>query len=207
MSDERILVFATRNRGKIAELTALVAPLGLTVRAAADLPGVPEVEEDGDTFEANAEKKAREVAAASGMPSLADDSGLEVDALEGAPGVHSARYAGPEATDRLNNAKLLQQLASVPPEGRGAHFRCAMAFVDPTGDGEPAVHITRGRCDGVILDAPRGEGGFGYDPLFYVAAHDATFAELPREVKNTLSHRARALLAMRAHLERHFGIG
>ena len=207
MADDRILVFATRNRGKIAELTALVAPLGVTVKAAADLPGVPEVEEDGETFEANAVKKAREVAAACGLPALADDSGLEVDALDGAPGVHSARYSGEGATDARNNKKLVAALQGVATEQRTAHFTCAMAFVDPKSEGDAALHVSHGRCDGVILDAPRGEGGFGYDPLFYVAEHEATFAELPRDVKNTMSHRARALAGMRTHLERYFGSG
>jgi XTP/dITP diphosphohydrolase len=215
------LVFATRNAGKLAELEALVAPLGLAVRGAAEIPGIPEVEEDGETFEHNAIKKAREVARASGLPALADDSGLEVDALGGAPGVHSARYSGPGATDARNNAALLEALAGVPAERRSAHFTCVMALAEPPPSappgqpddepaaGEPAageldVHLTRGRCDGVILDAPRGEGGFGYDPLFFVPEQGATFAELPRAVKNRISHRARALQAMRALLERRF---
>ncbi len=201
----RTLVFATRNQGKLAELTALVAPLGLEVRSAADLPGVPEVEEDGQTFEQNAVKKATEVARACGLPTLADDSGLEVDALQGAPGVHSARYSGSGATDAKNNAKLLEALGDRPAAQRGAHFTCAMAFVDPGGPDGGTVHVSHGRCDGVILDAPRGDGGFGYDPLFFVPEHGATFAELPREVKNQMSHRARALAGMRAYLEQRFG--
>lgn len=200
----RTLVFATRNRGKLHELEALVAPLGLAVVSAASLPEAPEVEEDGDTFEANAVKKAREVGLATGLPALADDSGLEVDILGGAPGVYSARYAGPGAGDRANNEKLLEELAAVPEVDRGAHFTCVMAFADPAGALGETVHVTRGRCDGRLLFAPRGEGGFGYDPLFYVPDRGLTFAELPREVKNSISHRARALAAMRGVLERYF---
>lgn len=193
----RTLVFATRNRGKLAELEALVAPLGITVVSASSFPDLPEVEEDGATFEENAEKKAREVAHATGLPALADDSGLVVDVLDGAPGVFSARFAGPGADDRANNAKLLALLKDVPAEGRTAHFRCAMALADPEGALGARVHLTQGRCDGQLLFAPRGEGGFGYDPLFLVPALGLTFAELPREVKNRISHRAQALLAMR----------
>jgi XTP/dITP diphosphohydrolase len=206
------LVFATRNPGKLAELSALVQPLGLTVLGAAELPGIPEVEEDGATFEENALKKARAVARASGRPALADDSGLEVDALGGAPGVHSARYAGPDADDAQNNARLLQKLRDVPADQRSAHFTCVMALVVPPAqadapmetdalDAGARVHVTRGRCDGVILEAPRGEGGFGYDPLFWVPKLGASFAELSREQKNRISHRARALQAMQRILE------
>ncbi len=221
----RTLVFATRNAGKLAELEALVAPLGLDVLGVAELSGVPEVQEDGETFEHNAVKKACEVARASGLPALADDSGLEVDALDGAPGVLSARYSGPGATDARNNAALLEALAGVPAERRAAHFTCVMALAEPgpaaadappadappadaaaaTPADAPAVHVTRGRCDGVILDAARGDGGFGYDPLFFVPEQGASFAELPRAVKNRISHRARALQAMRELLERRFG--
>lgn len=200
----RTLVFATRNPGKLAELEALVAPLGLEVIGAASLPGLPEVEEDGATFEENASKKALEVALFSGLPALADDSGLEVDVLGGLPGVHSARYAGPEADDRANNVKLLEALAAVPDAGRGAHFTCVMAFADPGGALGETVHVARGRCDGLLLNAPRGTGGFGYDPLFLVPHLDATFAELPRHVKNRISHRARALAAMTDVLAAYF---
>lgn len=193
----RTLVFATRNRGKLAELEALVAPLGLAVLSASSFPDLAEVEEDGATFAENAEKKAREVALATGLPALADDSGLVVDALGGAPGVLSARFAGPGADDRANNAKLLALLKDLPAERRAAHFACAMALADPDAASGARVHLTQGRCDGQILSAPRGEGGFGYDPLFLVPSLGQTFAELPREVKNRISHRAKALLAMR----------
>jgi XTP/dITP diphosphohydrolase len=134
------------------------------------------------------------VALATGLPALADDSGLEVDALGGAPGVRSARFAGPGADDRANNQRLLELLSDVPAESRTAHFTCAMALVDPAD--AHRTHLARGRCDGRLLDAPRGEGGFGYDPLFLVPELGQTFAELPREVKNRISHRAKALLAL-----------
>ncbi len=197
------LVFATRNKGKIAELSGLVAPLGLEVISAAEL-GAPDVEEDGETFEDNAVKKAREVATATGLPALADDSGLKVDALDGAPGVYSARFAGPEATDADNNRLLLQRLQGVDTERRGAHFFCAMAFADPRGALGDAVEVTRGRCHGVILEELRGDGGFGYDPLFFVPDRDQTFAELGAGVKNTISHRARAMEQMQVFLQRYF---
>lgn len=199
-----VIVFATRNRGKLAELEALARPLGLRVVGAAAFPGIPEVEEDGDSFEQNALKKARVIAEETGLPTLADDSGLVVDALGGAPGIHSARFAGAGATDAANNALLLQRLAGTPPVERGAHFECALAFVDPCAAEGTAEHVTRGRCDGQILGAPRGDGGFGYDPLFWVPELEATFAELDQASKNRLSHRARALAAMGPVLLRHF---
>jgi XTP/dITP diphosphohydrolase len=200
----RRLVFATRNRGKLAELSALVAPLGLEVISAADL-GAPDVVEDGATFAENAIEKARVVAAAVGEPALADDSGLVVDALDGAPGVLSARYAGPQASDADNNRLLLARLAGVPPASRTAHFVCVMAFADPAGALGPGVEVAEGRCHGVLLEAPRGQGGFGYDPLFYVPDRGQTFAELGAEVKNTISHRAVAMSRMQATLRRYFG--
>lgn len=201
--DGPVIVFATRNPGKLAELEALVRPLGLRVVGAAAFPGIPEVREDGDTFEENALKKARVIAGQTGLPTLADDSGLVVDALDGAPGVRSARYAGAEATDEANNALLLERLAGIPASERGAHFECVLAFVDPSAQGASIEHITRGRCDGVLLESPRGDGGFGYDPLFWLPELEATFAELDRAAKNRRSHRARALAAMAAVLRDH----
>lgn len=199
------LVFATRNRGKIAELRELLADLDLTVLSLDQLDtSVPEVEEDGDTFEANAAKKAREVSRATGLPALADDSGLEVDALAGAPGVWSARYAGLGAGDAANNAKLLQALRDVPDERRSARFRSALAFADTAGPLGNELITTTGACEGRILHAPRGTGGFGYDPLFYVPELGATFAELGVGTKNNLSHRARAMFAMKPQLARYF---
>lgn len=183
------LVLATRNRGKIKELSALLAPLGYEVVSLEDFPGVPEVPEDGATFAENAVKKATAVARHTGHLVLADDSGLEVDCLGGAPGVLSARFAGEHGNDRANNEKLLALLAGVPTEKRTARFRCVVAVATPAGE----VWTAEGSCEGIIADAPRGEGGFGYDPLFYVPELGKTFAELEPEVKNRLSHRARAL--------------
>jgi XTP/dITP diphosphohydrolase len=152
-----------------------------------------ELREDGDTFEANALQKARQAAAATGLPALADDSGLEVDALGGAPGVYSARYAGVGATDEANNAKLIEAMRGVPPERRGVRYRCVAAFVDPAGGRE----VWRaGSCEGRLLEAPRGSGGFGYDPLFFVPELNVTMAEIEIDQKNRLSHRAAAFRAL-----------
>lgn len=183
------LVLATRNEGKIRELTALIASLGFTIRSLADYPQFPEVVEDGATFQENAVKKARAVAGATGCLALADDSGLEVDYLGGAPGVFSARFAGQGHDDRANNEKLLQLLQGVPAEKRTARFRCVVAIATP-GD---RVYTTGGVCEGMIAEAPQGKGGFGYDPLFYVPEYGKTFAELDPYIKNQISHRGRAL--------------
>jgi XTP/dITP diphosphohydrolase len=191
------LVFATRNPGKLNELKALVAPLGVSVRSLDEAGVVGEVEEDAPTFAGNAEKKARAAFAATGLPALADDSGLEVDALGGAPGVHSARYAGAGHDDHANNDKLLAELAAVDSARRTARFRCALALVDGPG---PA-RLVAGVCEGRIVGAPRGAGGFGYDPLFLVEGGPRTMAELAPEEKNRVSHRARAFAAMLPHLE------
>lgn len=199
------LLFATRNPGKIRELRALLADSGLQVLGLDQIEtDVPEVVEDGDTFVANAVKKARSVSRATGLPALADDSGLEVDALGGAPGVRSARYAGEHAQTADNNAKLLDALRDVPDPQRSARFRAVLALADVRGDlGEDAITET-GTCEGRILRAPRGSGGFGYDPLFYVPERDATFAELDLDGKSAVSHRARAMAAMKPHLLRYF---
>ncbi len=193
----RPLVFATRNQGKLVELRALLPELEvLSIDEAEARIGraIPEVEEDRPTFAGNAEKKAREVADFTQLPALADDSGLEVDALGGAPGVYSARYAGHGHDDAANNAKLLAELTTVPAAERAGRFRCALAFWDPqAGIG----HTFEGRCEGTILEAPRGTGGFGYDPLFYSPELGATFAEAGVGTKNNLSHRARAMASMK----------
>jgi XTP/dITP diphosphohydrolase len=205
------LIFATRNRGKIVELRELLADLqAVEVLSLDELaiarPGldVPDVVEDADTFAGNAIKKAREVSLATGLPALADDSGLEVDALDGAPGVYSARYAGEHAGDDANNDKLLAALAGVEPPRRTARFRSVLAFADATGRLGADVLTTDGVCEGVLLDSRRGTGGFGYDPLFYVPELDATFAELGVGTKNDLSHRARAMRAMKPKLAAYF---
>jgi len=181
------LLIATRNRHKLEEIRAILNLAGLELVGADDVPGLPEVEEDAPTFDGNAIKKARMLAQASGCWTLADDSGLEVESLGGAPGVLSARYAGPEASTPANNAKLLRELTDVT--NRRARFRCVLALCAPNG----RIWTVEGRCEGRILEAPRGLNGFGYDPLFLPDGHDQTFAELPAGVKNGISHRGRAL--------------
>ena len=200
---KRPLVFATRNRGKLVELRELLPGIAvLSVDEAANRLGrdIPDVVEDADTFVGNAIKKAREVSHVTGLPALADDSGLEVDALGGAPGVFSARYSGAGHSDAANNTKLLDALAAVAPEKRTARFRSVLAFADLTGPLGEHVITTDGTCEGVILDAPRGTGGFGYDPLFYSPELALTFAEAGIGTKSELSHRARAMRAMRPQL-------
>ncbi len=188
------LLFSTTNRGKLRELGAIVQSLGIQVLSPADVGIAHEVEEDAPTFEGNALKKARAAAAASQMPALADDSGLEVDALGGAPGVLSARFAGGVGHDDLaNNRKLLIELSDIPDQRRTARFRCALAFVDLVHGRE--IHAD-GRLEGSILRAPRGENGFGYDPLFLVAGDVRSMAELSMEEKNRISHRAQAMRKM-----------
>lgn len=200
------LVFATRNQGKLTELRALLAGVDIEVVSQAELD-VPEVVEDGDTFVANASKKALEVSGATGLPALADDSGLEVDALGGAPGVYSARYAGEPCDDEANNDKLLAALADVPEHQRGARFRSVLALADTQGELGDQVILTEGTCEGRILTERRGEGGFGYDPLFFAPELGATFAELGVGTKNDLSHRARAMKAMKPRLLAYFAVG
>jgi XTP/dITP diphosphohydrolase len=193
------VVVATRNRGKLREILVLLdeAKLGFRLITIDELAPDAELREDGDTFEANALAKARQAAAATGLPAIADDSGLEVDALAGAPGVYSARYAGLPSNDDRNNEKLLAALAQVPTGARAARFRCVAAFVDPA----RGLEVVRsGDCPGEILTAPRGTDGFGYDPLFLVPALGKTMAELPLAQKNQLSHRAAAFNALAAAL-------
>ncbi|MBI5547905.1 MAG: RdgB/HAM1 family non-canonical purine NTP pyrophosphatase [Deltaproteobacteria bacterium] len=200
------LLFATTNRGKLAELQSLVAGLPIQVLSLKDVEPT-EVVEDGATLEANAIKKAQVYLERTGLPSLGDDSGLCVDALGGAPGVHSARYAGvedvgvlgdAEARYRANNAKLLQELAGVPMDQRGAEFRCALCLAMPGQEPWVVTGVCRGR---IALEA-RGEHGFGFDPLFDLPELGKTMAELTAEEKNRLSHRARAFQALRPHLQR-----
>lgn len=191
------LVLASGNRGKIAEMTALLAPLAITVRSPADFPGWPEIEETGATFAANAILKAEAGCAFSGLPTVADDSGLEVEALGGAPGVYSARYAGTQGDAAANNALLLARLKGVPPERRGARFVCAMAFKAPGA----APRVFSGETRGRILEAPRGAEGFGYDPLFFSDDLRCSFAEAGVAAKNRVSHRGRALCQLIEHLK------
>ena len=190
------LVVATRNAGKLREIRHLLEGVGFTVLGLEVFPELPEVEEDGATFAANAIKKAETIARLTGRSCLADDSGLTVDALDGEPGVHSARYAGTQGDDNANNARLLRELASVPDERRQAAFRCVMALCRP---GMPTCCF-EGEVAGRILQAPCGAGGFGYDPLFLVDGCDRTMAELPLAEKNRVSHRGRALRLVVAEL-------
>ncbi|MEJ2526344.1 MAG: XTP/dITP diphosphatase [Desulfuromonadales bacterium] len=183
------LVVATRNAGKLQEIRRLLAGEGIRVLGLSDLDDAPEVVEDGATFAANALKKAEQMARHTGKPCLADDSGLMVDALQGAPGVHSARYAGPAATDQSNNRKLLDALADVPEGARDAAFCCVMALCLPG----QSPQFFEGRVAGQILHAPQGDGGFGYDPLFWLPEFACTMAELPLDTKNRISHRGQAL--------------
>jgi len=199
----RPLVFATRNPGKLVELRDLLSGvnvIGIAEAIAGLGHDIPDVIEDADTFAGNAIKKAREVSAATGLPALADDSGLEVDALAGAPGVWSARYAGPGATDAANNAKLLAELRDVPGPRRTARFRAVLALADVAGPLGTDTITAEGECEGTVLDAPRGTAGFGYDPLFLLPAHGLTFAELSSAAKGELSHRALAMQAIKPNL-------
>ena len=191
------LVVATRNPGKILEINALLTGLVDRVSSAADYADFPETVEDGATFEENALKKAREAACFTGYPALADDSGLVVDALDGHPGVFSARYAGEGAGDAANNARLLNECRDVPDDRRQAAFVCVLAFVTPEG----VERLFTGRVAGRILSTARGEGGFGYDPLFLVDGFDRSMAELDLTEKNGVSHRAQAFFKFREYLE------
>ena len=197
------LVVATRNPGKLTELRALFAPLGWEPISLEEAGVRGEVEEDQPTFRGNAEKKARAALTATGLTALADDSGLEVDALGGAPGVHSARFAGGDGhDDAANNARLLHELSDVPDDLRSARFRCALCWLEPNG----RRVIVEGACEGRIAGRAVGKGGFGYDPLFLVTDGEydgsRTMAELPLAEKNRISHRARALQALLRSLSR-----
>jgi XTP/dITP diphosphohydrolase len=192
-SSARRVVLATGNPGKLREMRAILAGHGLEVVAQSELGIRPPVE-DGDSYVANALIKARHAAAAAGLPAIADDSGLEVDALGGRPGIHAARYAGPEASEAANNDKLLAELAGTAQAGRGARYRCAMVFVREAADPSPVV--AEATWEGRIGCERRGRGGFGYDPLFIVGGTDVTVAEMPEAHKNRISHRGQALAAL-----------
>ncbi|MCK0106929.1 RdgB/HAM1 family non-canonical purine NTP pyrophosphatase [Marinobacter sp. S0848L] len=187
------LVIASNNKGKIAELTELLSPLGLSPVAQGEL-GVGEAEEPAVTFVENAILKARHAARETGLPALADDSGLAVDALGGQPGVRSARYAGAAETDADNVEALLEALKNVPEQERGAQFHCVLVYLRHADD--PTPIICHGRWPGYILSEPKGDGGFGYDPVFYAPEHDCSAAELTREQKGRISHRGRALASL-----------
>ena len=191
------IVLATGNAGKVREMQAVLAPLGFEVVAQKEF-GVPEAEETGLSFVENAILKARNAAHHTGLPAIADDSGLEVDALDGAPGIYSARYAGPGAGDDANNTKLLAELRARGVSGAVARFQCVLACVRHAAD--PVPVIAQGTWEGRITDAPRGSNGFGYDPLFFVPSEGCTSAELSPGRKNLLSHRGQALLKLAALL-------
>lgn len=184
------LLLATRNAGKVRELAMALRGRAVDPVTLDAYPNLPPVVEDGATFLANAVKKAVEVCRFTGETVLADDSGLLVDALGGAPGVYSARFAGPESDDQANNARLLDLLRGVPLDDRRARFYAVLALATPDG----RLFTVDGTCDGMILDVPRGEGGFGYDPLFYLPEYRKTMAELSPELKNLVSHRGRAMV-------------
>ncbi|HVY48601.1 MAG TPA: RdgB/HAM1 family non-canonical purine NTP pyrophosphatase [Minicystis sp.] len=195
------LLVATTNRAKLVELAQLLGDLPIELLPlSASLPNRPPPVEDGATFEENARIKVRAAAAAAMMPTLAEDSGLEVDALGGRPGVRSARFSKEGATDAENNAAVLKLLEDIEDDQRHARFRCAMVLLDPWKEGEPREVLTEGRCEGQIARQLRGSGGFGYDPLFVVNGFERTMAELSDAEKNVVSHRARAVEAMRPHL-------
>jgi len=185
------LLIATGNRHKLREIRAILSHPGVDLLGMDNVQNLPDVIEDRDTFEGNAIKKAVEIAHFADMWALADDSGLEVDALGGAPGIYSARYAGEPPDYARNNSKLLEELRNVTD--RSARFRCVIALAAPDG----RARTVEGRCEGHIIDELRGEEGFGYDPLFVPRGHTMTFAQMPAELKNTISHRAEALRAAR----------
>jgi XTP/dITP diphosphohydrolase len=194
----RRLIIASANTGKIREFRALLEGLPFEVIGRSSC-GVAAPDETGSSFLENALLKARHAARMTACAAIADDSGLEVDALGGAPGIHSARYAGERADDAMNNAKLLEALSSVPPPERSARYRCALVYVDGPDDPTP---LTAAACwAGLIVDRPRGSGGFGYDPYFWLPELNMTAAELDPGVKNHLSHRGKALRSLRAQLE------
>ena len=185
---DKVLI-ATTNQGKVQEIRNLVKGLPALFLSLSEVPGIPEVVEDGATFEENALKKARMMAYSTGMVTLADDSGLCVDALDGRPGVHSARYAGDNASDEEKYLRVLEEMADVPDPARSARFVCAVALVAPDGE----ENLFRGVCEGRITREPQGSSGFGYDPIFYFEEAGCTFAQMDQESKNRVSHRGRAL--------------
>lgn len=194
------LVLATNNRDKVREMRHALDGLAVRILTRDDYPGIPEVVEDGATLAENSLKKARALCEATGLPAVADDTGLEVDALDGAPGVFSSRFAGPDVTYEENVQELLRRMKGVPGPKRTARFRCVIALVEPSG----AEILVEGICEGMILDAPRGVGGFGYDPVFLIPSRDRTFAELSVEEKNEISHRGLAMARMRRVLSERF---
>lgn len=194
----RRIVLATKNKGKIREVSAALRDLDMALLSLADFPSFPEVIEDGQSFLENALKKAKAASGHTGETALADDSGLEVDALGGRPGILSARFSGADADDQKNNMKLLEVMKDVPAEKRGAAFRCVLVLFRPGGD----YDVFEGVLRGWIAEKPSGSHGFGYDPLFIVPEFQKTVAELDPDVKNRVSHRGKALQALKKSLQR-----
>ncbi|QYN46017.1 XTP/dITP diphosphatase [Gilliamella sp. ESL0405] len=192
------IVLATNNQGKVNELQTLLADAGFNIVAQKQF-NVPDAEETGLTFVENAILKARHTAKLTGLPAIADDSGLVVQALNGAPGIYSARYAGEHGNDQSNNEKLLNALKNVPPENRQAYFYCALVYLQHENDPTPIICL--GKWDGVILNELKGEGGFGYDPLFYIPQLNCTAAELTKDQKSQISHRGLALKQLIAQIK------
>jgi XTP/dITP diphosphohydrolase len=195
------IVLASRNVKKCDEIRALLSPAGVPLIGVGELDGGPEIVEDGESFAENAAKKAVETAMHFSKWAIGEDSGLRVDALNGAPGIYSARYSGPEATDASNNAKLIRELGGVPPERRGAQYVCHVALSDPSGNARLSVEAT---CRGRITSEPHGTNGFGYDPFFEICEYHRTFGELSPLVKQCLSHRARAFAKLAPQLGKLF---
>ncbi len=183
------VVVASKNQGKIKEFSIMLSELGIKVRSMDEFENIPNVVEDGETFEENAIKKAEEICNIINLPVIADDSGLMVDALNGEPGIYSARYAGNEKDDKKNNEKLLASLKNVEVDKRTARFVCVIALAVP---GKETI-ITKGICEGIIGFNLKGDNGFGYDPLFYLPKYDKTMAEISIDLKNSISHRSKAL--------------
>ena len=184
------LIVASRNKGKVREIKELLADLPLKVTSLLDYPHIPDIVEDGTTYQANALKKAVAVASATGKMTMADDSGIEVKALGNAPGIYSARFAGEGKSEKAKNRKLFKMLKNVPMFKRQARYRCVIAFVDGNGK---KIGVVQGTCGGYITTAERGSNGFGFDPLFLLKRYNKTFGELPSSLKAKISHRARAL--------------
>lgn len=193
------LLVATRNKKKLEEIKDLLKDLDLRITSLADYPNLPEIEEDGKTFSANALKKAATIALCTKKLTLGEDSGLEVKALKNEPGIYSARFSGSGATDERNNAQLLRLLKNVPLKKRQARYRCCAALVD----GKRIVDMVKGSCSGLISLKPKGKNGFGYDPLFFIPAYGKTFGELSPKIKSKISHRARALQKFKPVLKAH----
>ena len=192
------IILATHNEGKLREIRDLLNGLDVEILSLKDIPQAPVIQETGSSFRENALLKAETIASFTNKLTIADDSGLEVDALDGKPGIYSARFAGENAKDDENNQELLNRMRGVPIEKRGAVFKCAIAIVDPEGKEE----IVEGKCSGIIQFEEKGTFGFGYDPLFFVPEYGKTFAELTPEMKNTISHRAQAIKKLRKVLKK-----